>query len=178
MQCRSTGKWVVIGLLSVGLALSMGACSKETDVIFDNTGADTPMAVTKVVATKKKLPLGNTQFNITNNKIDSDQLFGPAVTEAWAKEGHVMLVFWVKLDVASDKAWIALVRSIKLIDSQGTGHRLNLWYFKDAYRVTHFIDSAQGLGLGPETRLGFQIKEPLPAGLKLMAGGKEIAALK
>jgi hypothetical protein len=166
-------------MLAIIFPFIFTGCQKsEMNVAFENIASDNTIAVTKVQATKAKLPMGNTQFNITNNTIDNNELFGPPVTEAWAKEGHVLLIFWVKIEVDSDKEWLDLVRSVYLVDAQEVKYNLDLWYFKEAYRVTHFMESAEGLGLGSETRLGFHIKDPLPSGLKLKVDQREVALIK
>jgi hypothetical protein len=173
------GNILSIWMLSIiFLAIFVGCQKKEMNLAFENIGSDNTISVVKAMTTKAKLPMGNTIFNISNNKIDNNELFGPPVTEAWAKEGHVLLILWVNIKVNSDKEWLDLVNSLHLVDDQWVNYHLDLWYFREAYRVTHFMESAEGLGLGAETRLAFQIKDPLPSGLKLKVNQREVALIK
>ncbi len=169
-----------IGILFIGgLLLFLAGCKGDSGGLKAvNAETNTGITVTKVTATKEKLPMGTTKVQIKHNKIDPKEIFGPPVDEAWATEGNVFLIFWVEINADSDKKRLELVRSAYLVDAEGNKYELDLWYFNEAYRVTHFISAAEGLGVGSETRLGFHILDPLPEGIKLMSDQLEVAFLK
>ena len=134
------------------------------------------LLVKSVVLTKDKVPMGGSGITVKNNRVNPDELFGPPNDEAWPKKGYVFLIASVDIESDSDDKWVNIVRSSHLVDSKGSKHRLGLWYYRDAYRPTiAFTFGRNAIRRVPSTKLLFHLPDPLPVGLKMMTGGKEVA---
>ena len=184
-------KWLVVNVLVFLLLIALTGCqtskkeppparfTKKTAPPARLTKKPEPPArllVKSVTLTRDKVPMGGAEFTITNNRVNPDELFGPPDTEAWPKEGHIFLIISVNIETDSADKWVDLVRSTHLVGSKGSKHFLGLWYYKDAYRTSNALTfGRRSISPVPSTSLIYHLPDPLPADLKMIAGGKEVA---
>jgi SH3-like domain-containing protein len=137
------------------------------------------VTVLKAEASNEKIPIGTMQFSITRGNVDKNELFsGPPVDQTWPKDGFTFVMVQIAIGASTEKQWLDLVQTAELRDNNGGKHPVSLWYFRNAYRMTMFMNQAAGLGVGPETRLMFNIKQPLPSNLRLFVDKQEVATLQ
>ena len=165
-------RWLGFGVMA---ALLIAFVGWPTASYSARRSSSINLSVQKATLSKKSVPYGTTAFQISGGRVNYNEMFGPAVTTASPKKGNQFLVLKVNIKERSDKKWKKLIGSAHLLDTKDSKYKMVLWFYKGAYRASGLLGFAKGVKSIRDIELIYHIPDPLPDGLKLKAGEKEIA---
>lgn len=152
----------------------------QSQTNFQNNKTSVEITGYSLLKPNEGLPYRHVAFQITNNKItNNDEVLGPPNNTARAKEGHQIVVLSVKIATTNERKWTEAVTSAQLVDQNGNATSMDLIYIKGAFRPRQiFAFDLSGFNPSQQTKIAFQMEDPLPPQLKLKILNRDMGFLE